>query len=297
MQKPNFFIVGAPKCGTTSMYEYLQQHPNIFMSYIKELHYFGTDMHGKKHWNKKGKSDDDYLAYFEGWNGEEHIGEASVYYLFSERAAQEIHDFNPDARIIAMLRNPVDMLYSMYHQKRFSGGETLPTFEEALAAEPKRKAEGAPRRLYYREIATYTPQVKRYFDVFGRDQVRVIIFDDLKADVEAVYRDTLRFLGADDTFEADLRVHNPNTVVRSKRIRNFLKNPPSWYISLLKVGKRTLPVGVRDRGRRLIKSANSMKATRQPMKPETREELKEYYRLEVQRLSELLGRDLTHWCE
>jgi hypothetical protein len=254
-------------------------------------------MRGERVWDH---SLDAYLAYFDGWNGETRIGEASVYYLFSECAAQEIHDFNPAARIIIMLRNPVEMLYSMYYQKLFSGKEAQKTFEDALAAEPERKRQpptGRLKRLYYRDIAAYTDQVERYFNVFGRDAVQVIIYDDFRRDSAAVYRETLRFLGVDETFEADFRVYNPNTRVRFQAMRDFFRHPPRWYLAILALVRRLLPVTWRDRGGRWIKSVNAIKTERPPMNPQTRRELQAWFRPEVARLSDLLGRDVRYWCE
>ena len=128
-------------------------------------------------------------------------GESSVWYLFSRRAAAEIKAFNPDSRIIIMLRDPVEMLHSLYYQYRCDGNEQLPTFDQALGAEADRRAGKRIARqayfvqgLLYREVVRYADQVRRYFDVFGRDRVRVIIYDDFVLDAAGTYRDTLEFL-------------------------------------------------------------------------------------------------------
>jgi len=132
---PDFFIVGAPKCGTTAMYIYLKEHPEIFMPEEKELHYFGSDL--KSHWFQRDLNK--YLSHFSACNGKKRVGEASVWYLYSKKAATEIKDFSPSSRIIIMLRNPIDMMYSNYYQFLYNGNENLPSFNEAIEAEEDRK--------------------------------------------------------------------------------------------------------------------------------------------------------------
>src|SRR5712691_4850030 len=191
MRRPNFFIVGAPKCGTSALFAYLNQHPQVFMAHLKELHFFGTDVRYPAR-----PTLDQYLLHFAKAREELRVGEASTSYLFSQSAAQEIRAFNPAARIVIMLRNPVDMMYSLHSEMLYWLNEDIEDFEAALEAEEKRK-QGLlwPRRvhiidyLYYRNVARFTAQVRRYFEVFGRDAVRVIIHDDLKADPSREYHE------------------------------------------------------------------------------------------------------------
>ncbi len=190
MRKPDFFIVGAPKCGTTAMNDYLQAHPEIFIPAKKEIHFFGADLQ----FQRPRVTLPEYLSYFAPVQREKRVGEASVWYLYSQQAAAEIKSFSPAARILIMLRNPVDMMYSLHSQRLYNDNENLVNFEEALAAEADRRQ---GKRLYqnalntmgffYRAAATYTPQVQRYFEVFGREQVHVIIFDDFTEATDEVY--------------------------------------------------------------------------------------------------------------
>src|SRR5260370_5319469 len=196
--KPDFFIVGAPKCGTSAMVQYLAARPDIFMA-RKETHVFGQDLRfGPRFYRRDHEA---YLAEFDAWDGEDRVGEASVWYLFSTSAAAEIKAFNPEASIIIMLREPAEMLHSLYRQFLYGGNEHLSSFAEALAAEDDRQAGRRISRqtylaqaLAYRQIARYTEQVRRYFDVFGRERVHIIVYDDFAADPAAAYRDTLEFL-------------------------------------------------------------------------------------------------------
>src|SRR5262249_50413212 len=129
---PNFFFVGAPKSGTSSMVKYLGDHPDVFMG-LKEMHFFGQDLKFHRPFYRHRLHE--YLAEFESCNGQHRVGEASVWYLSSCTAAREISEFTSDARILIMLRNPVDMLYSLFCELRYLGDERLPTLREALAAQ------------------------------------------------------------------------------------------------------------------------------------------------------------------
>ncbi len=227
---PDFLIVGAPKCGTTAMYEYLRQHPGLFLPERKELRFFGDDLDIR---DRPSRSIHEYLSYFSGAGSHQRIGTAYVWYLYSKTAAAEISRLAPRAKIIVMLRQPADMLYSLHSEHLSNGNEDLSSFEEALAAEPDRRAgkripphAHLPQGLLYSEIPRYTEQLLRYYAVFGRDQVHVILYDDFARDTESSYRGTLRFLEVRDDFAPQFEVMNPNKRVRSESVRHFLARPP-----------------------------------------------------------------------
>ena len=237
--KPDFFIVGAPRCGTTSLFDFLGQHPQIFASPAKEIHYFGSDLH---HVGRPPLSESEYLENFVGARDELRIGEAATSYFYSERAAAEIKAFNADSRAIIMLRNPVDMMYSLYNLYRVTGAEPLPTFEEALAAESRRRRGlDLPDRpvlvegLFYRRIAAFAENVQRFFDALGRERVHVILFEDFTRDVAGTYRDTLRFLEVDDSFVADFRVLNAAIQPRSRAVQELVLRPPRSVLAAARV--------------------------------------------------------------
>jgi hypothetical protein len=297
LRGPDFFIVGAPKCGTTAMYRYLRQHSDVFMPARKELHFFGTDLSSPVYVRDKRE----YLACFSEARGEKRLGEASVWYLYSRRAAREIKEFCPSACIIIMLRNPVDMLYAQHSQFLYNGNEDIEDFEAALDAEEDRKRGlRIPRSahlvegLFYRETAKYVQQVQRYLDVFEREDVHFIIFDDLQNNASGTYRKTLRFLRVDEDFQPDFDVVNPNRRVRSWALHSFLWRPPEIVVRL---GRALMPRSQRGWLVDAIKRLNTQHKPRPPMDPELRRHLKLEFAPEVERLSELLGRDLTHWSE
>lgn len=298
MKSPEFFIVGAPKCGTTAMQEYLSRHPGIFMPDMKEIHHFADDLLKP---DDPFLSRERYLSLFSGAHEDQLAGEASVYHLFSKKAARNIKSFCPDAKIIIMLRNPVDVLYSRHAQLVYNGAEDILDFEASLAAEEKRRrGEMLPdgvrieKKLLHREVVKFTEQVKRYFDIFGEDKVHVIIYDDFKSDTAKVYRETLRFLGVDDSFQPDFKVINPNKRIRSKTLRRYFKKPPALVRS---IGRLLMPQSLRDTLINRLKKINTQYVPRQPMSQALRSRLQEEFASETKNLGELLGRDLTHWCK
>jgi GT2 family glycosyltransferase len=299
--KPDFFIVGAPKCGTTAMADYLAAHPEVFMA-RKEMHFFGADLRFGPQFFRRDLAA--YLSEFDAWKGQRRAGEASVWYLFSTRAAAEIKAFSPEARIIIMLREPVEMLYSLYYYFLFDGNEPLPTFEQALAAEPDRlEGRRLCRQTYfaqglaYRRVVRYTEQVRRYIEVFGRERVHVIIYDDFAADVFAAYRQALDFLGVESKgCNPGFDVVNPAKRVRSPALRAAIGDP--LVRSAVLALRRWVPRPVFAALQRIdarVRQSNARVERRPPLEPELRARLKREFAPEVRRLSELLGRDLSHW--
>jgi hypothetical protein len=281
MRPPNLFIVGAPRCGTTSLHGYLQQHPEVFMSPVKEPHYWCSDLFPAD----ALASHEEYLALFSGAD-ERHarVGEASPSYLFSKVAPGRIRDFAPDARIVVMLREPVDMVYSLHQRRVLVGNEDLFDFEAALAAEAARRRGELPARggLYlYREVGAYAEQVRRYFDTFGRERVHVILYEDFRKDVAATFRDTLRFLGLREDAPVDLSARNESRRIRSPAVHRFATR--------LRRSRLTANLAAR------LVDLNTKPARLADLRPEVRQQLTAHFAPDVERLGELLGRDLSHW--
>jgi hypothetical protein len=297
VRRPDTFIVGVFKAGTTTLYEYLRAHPQVFMSKVKEPMYFGRDLTARY----ARMTEAEYLALFRDAREDQRAGEASPWYLYSASAAREIHDFNPEARVIIMLRNPVDVMYSQHSQLVFNLREDLADFEQALAAEDDRRAGRRlpadairPEALFYRHSVRYPEQIARYLDVFGRDRVHFILFDDLAADPGAVYRSTLEFLGVDATHEIDLAVHNPNKQPRSRLVQRMLFAPPRPLRALYGTLRRMpLMHSVRD----LVMDRSASRARREQMDPELRRRLTAEFAPLVADLGMLVGRDLSAWSK
>jgi len=298
---PDFFIVGAPKSGTSAIAEYLAAHPDVYMA-KKEMHLFGADLRfGARFYRRDSKA---YLEEFNACNGHRRAGEASVWYLFSKNAAEEIRAFNPDSSIVILLREPIQMLYSLYYQFRCDGNEQIATFPEALAAEDDRRTGRRIARqayflqgLLYRETIAYTDQVRRYFSAFGRERVHVIIYDDLATDPAAVYRGLLDFLRVDSSLvRTDFKVVNASKRVRSKALQAVLSEPLLRRAALT-IGLRLPRAVLRTLAlaETRLWQLNTRSEQRAPLPPELCTQLKREFAPEVERLSELLGRDLTFW--
>lgn len=297
MRRPDTFIVGVFKAGTTTLYEYLRAHPQIFMSKVKEPMYFGRDLTARY----ARMTEAEYLALFREARDDQRAGEASPWYLYSTSAAREIHDFNPEARIIIMLRNPVDVMYSQHSQLVFNLREDLADFEQALAAEDDRRAGRRlpanairPEALFYRHSVRYPEQVGRYLAVFGRDRVHFIVFDELVADPGGVYRSTLEFLGVDSSHEIDLSVHNANRQSRSRLLQRVLFAPPRPLRALYGTLRR-MPLMHRVRDVVIARSAS--RARREQMDPDLRRRLTTEFAAQVAELGALIGRDLSAWSK
>lgn len=282
MRKPDFFIAGAPRCGTTSLYSYLRQHPQIHVSVHKEPHFFGRDLTPLP-----GAIRDEalYLALFAGAGDRRRAGEASVHYLSSRRAPFEIRDYAPAARIIILLREPVAMACSLHALYTRSGNEELATFEAALEVEPERREgrripAGAyfPEGLLYTDEARHAAKVERWLEVFGREQVLCILFDDLVRDPAAVYRRALEFLGVEGSFAAELDPRRAAELARIQTIRQLRQVPPE----------------VRRR-----MQFEQMKRHQGPPRPAPdaalAARLRARFAADVAHLGELLGRDLSAW--
>ena len=297
MRKPDFFIVGAPKCGTTAIYYYLSQHPEVFLPEEKEAHYFATDLilPGTR------RDEQEYLAHFAAARSEKRVGHSFNWYLFSSRAAAEIKEFNPAVNIIIMLRNPVDMIYSLHSQRLYSGTEDIEDFREAIEAdEERRRGLRMPsypwikRGLFYLEVAKFAEQVKRYVDVFGWEKIQLTIFDDFISNTRGSYKEVCESLGVDTRFEPVMTILNPNKRARNRVAQGLLDRQPPTLVKSL---GRLLPRRVRRGLYQTLKNLNAVNEPRPPMDPELRHSLQARFLPDVERLSKLLDRDLTHWCK
>jgi hypothetical protein len=298
-RKPNFFIVGAPKCGTTALYEYLRPHPDIFMSTIKEPHYFAKDLGSYP----RIKTPEEYEEIFAG-STERHrrLGEASVYYLRSTVAIPNIREFNPDARLIAMYRNPIDMVYSFHSQLMYVGEENEPDFEKAWRLQERRSRglDMPPRSrgaflLQYAELGRFGTQTERLLATFPREQVKLILFDDFAKSPQAVYDEVIGFL----EIPHDGRTHfpriNDNKRARVDWLRRFTRKPPPVLRHALRGLKQAMGGESISTVKKRIVELNTVKERRPPLSASFRAELADTFREEVTLLGRLLGRDLSHW--
>ncbi|MBA2670059.1 MAG: sulfotransferase domain-containing protein [Gemmatimonadetes bacterium] len=299
MRRPDFFIVGAPRCGTTFMYTFLRMHPDVFMPDLKEPDFFCPDLDSGSDRDSQLFTRDlaAYLSLFAEARAESRVGEASSGYLFSDVAAQRIKQFDARAAIIIQLREPVEEMYS-YHNIRFVfGGEDV-GFERALELESERRegrhlpGDGRNAKMsIYRAVASYVPQVARYLEVFARDQVHITIYEDLQADPAGTYRATLNFLGLDSSFSPPTRIVNAGMRPRFKPLFRILHSR-----STSRGARRVIPARWHHAAGSLVSKAQRITRREDPrpaLDPTLRAELELSFHSEVEELSELLGMDLV----
>ncbi len=297
---PNVLIIGAAKAGTTSLYHYLRQHPGVFMPAVKEPRFFA---YADDPPAMKGPGDartneaagavytlDAYRELFGDATTESAIGEASPNYLYSESAPRRIRAHVPDARLIAILRNPVERAYSHFLHLVRSGREPLRDFGAALDAEPDRIAAGWEWSWHYQRMGFYGAQIARYLEHVDRDQLTVYLFEDFKADPVALTQDIFRTLDVDDAFVPNTSMrYEKSGVPKSDRFQQFLLDPDHW---IRRLSRYVIPEAVRER---LLVRMKNVNLEKPPLELTVRERLIDTYRDDVLRLQDLIGRDLSTW--
>jgi hypothetical protein len=293
-RRPDFLIVGAPKCGTTALVRALRAHPEVFVARRKDLHFFGRDL-GFRH--RPRLDEPGYLSCFHALPGVRRCGEASVWYLYSGRAASEIRAFNPAMRIIAMIRDPVEAMHALHAQLVCNGlgDEDIADFAEAIAAEPERRSgqripphTPLPEALFYHEVVRFGSQLERYLQAFPREQIHVVVFEDLRSDPSGTYGRALRFLGVEPLGRLALPAANRSRTVRSEAVRRWIGRVPRRW-------KQALPWSVRAGLRRAIRRVNLPERPRSGLDPALARRLRDACRPEVEKLERLLDRDLSAW--
>ena len=293
MKKPDFVVVGAVKSGTTSLFHYLRQHPAIFIPKSKEISYFsGSDSAGRV----VGR--DEYLSFFSAAGAHQKIGEVSTAYLYGENTARSIAEcLGRDTRIIILLRNPADLVYSLWGQNTRDGGETL-SLAQALEAESQRMLDpdfnkhvsGWKYNYAYTDRARYSPQVSRYIDVFGRENVAIYIFEEFFADIESSMRDLFGFIGVDPGFRIrQTAQHNRQGRVRWKWLhRLYFENSRA-----AEVVRRIMPARFRRAIMMAMYRLNTKTAPRQSLPDGQYRQLMKTFESDIHVLEGILGRDLS----
>ena len=287
---PNFFIVGAPKAGTTSLYHYLKKHPQVYMSPIKEPNFFSFEETVKQNLYYKEKGIENYEEYqklFSGVNNEKAVGEASVSYLFYSMVPRLIKETVGDAKIIILLRNPVDRAFSHYYMDCKFRYIKRP-FEDVLY----QRTNGAISKLYYQqyiELGLYYNQVKRYIDIFGRSEVKIFLYEEIELDIKKVITEVFDFLGVDKTFTPDLnKKYNSYLVPRNSIVSTLYSQR-----GLRNVARRILPKRKIERIKKIFFSDKK----NNEVKIETISYMRELYKPDIQKLESLLDLNLNQWYE
>jgi len=294
---PNFFVIGAGKSGTTSLYHYLKQHPQIFMSPVKEPKYFalaGRDLNFTGPGDKRvipqtANTVEAYLDLFKDVGDESIIGEASTVYLNTGDTARKIAEQVPHAKLVAILRHPADRAYSAYMHLRRDGYEKLETFSAALDAEPQRISDGYYYHWHLRSRGYYGRQLKTFYEQFQRSQIKVYLYEDFMESPRLMLSDIFQFLGVNESFKPDISArHNQSGIPRNQSLQNFLtrSHPVKQW------AKRVIPERI---GHRMISGMQRRVVSTPGLSPEIRARLTEDYRSDILALQDLIRRDLSHW--
>jgi hypothetical protein len=292
---PNFFIIGAPKCGTTSLATWLADHQQIYMSPRKEARYFDRDLRTRFRLTER-----QYLALFRGAT-EQHIalGEATAWYLYSREAVPNIEREVPGSRYIVMIRNPVDMAYSLHEQMRLHGAEPEPDFEKAWDLGARRRmgkragwSLSEPRLLDYESVCRLGEQLERLYAAAPKHRILVIMLQDVGQGPRREYLRVLGFLGVADDGRTEFAARNPAKAVRSQSLH--------YAFALLKKGERVVrqKLGLASTNSRilsLLKGANLKPRPRPAMAPDLRARLEASFAPDIARLERVLERDLSEW--
>ena len=297
---PDFLVIGAAKAGTTSLYFYLRQHPQIYMPSLKEPHFFAFGEEGKRP-DFRGPGDDlginsfavtdldRYLELFQ--KAGEHVvaGEASTQYLYSNVAPVRIKHYVPNVKLIAVLRNPVERAFSAFLHQRREGREPFEDFRKALEAEEERIKKKWDWLWHYKSGGFYAEQLERYFMLFEKEQMRIYLYEDLKSNPLGVVQDIFAFLGVDPFFRPNFSLrYNVSGIPRNRWLHVFLSRP-----NLLKrLLKPLIPELLRQR---IVVTLQNRNLVKPEMPEDVRRELIEVYREDVLKLQDLIGRDLSHW--
>ena len=295
MITPNLFLVGAPRCATTSIANYLSRHPLIVLSEPKEPHFFGADLYDPTNIN----SESEYLASFgEPSPDVRYFCDASVWYLYSQLAAEEIHAYSPDAKILISLRNPFDLIASLHAKHVYERFQPITDFAEAYRAHcgdgQRPRSSSFRRDACYSDVVDFVPQILRYSDRFGHENIHIVLYDEIKAGADAVCSSILEFLGLPRISGLTMNELNrgmkqaENPIVKSMRGLNAA------------IAGRASPNGWAGKFSRRVEALLRRTDTRLPPPPlpsDIQQEIRDQLQPDLVTLEKLLGRSVSHWLE
>ena len=302
---PDFFVIGAPRCGTTAISKYLAKNPHICFSRPKEPHFFSIIMDEKPDADLRG----DYLDLFFPHCDEavQARGEGSVSYLYYPKAIQRIQQLNPQARFIVMARNPIDMIHSYHARLLAILDEDVEDFETAWnLQEVRARGEQLPEHcrtpylLQYAEVGKIGHHVEQLYQTAGRENCHVVLFDDFISDTLSCYRQVLDFIKVDYDGRSEFPPVEVSKFYRYRWLHLLLKRPPMRVVKYtLNIEQRARRQGKKKsrvkRMRKWLIKKNTVVRKRPPLDPDIRRLLRETFAEDIEKLGRLLGRDLSHW--
>ena len=299
---PNFLIIGAAKSGTTSLWNQLNQHPQIFMHPTKQTNFFAIESETVEfcgppplyqNWYAI-RTWEDYCSEFSDVTDEIAIGEACNSYLYSPGAANRIRSCLPDVKLIAVLRHPAERAYSRFLNHRRSGREPIPNFADALSEERTRIENRWWPDFHYLHLGMYHEQLEQYFAVFPPEQIRVYLYEDMLTDSLHMLRDIFQYLGVEDDFIPNMDVrYSASGLAKSKAV--------DWALNKLRAARpmaeRLLRKRQLDYLLRIAAKVHAQNLFKPQLTPETRDWLIQQYREDTLRLQDLIRRDLSAWLK
>ena len=276
---PNFFIVGTPKSGTTSLFHYLQEHPEVFLPELKEPHFFSCpEVKNTYYKTKIVDSKEEYLDLYQETESFKAVGDLSSSYLFNKESPKRIHQFNPHAKIIIVLRNPVDRALSHYLMDVNLGYINVPLLEVI-----NNKDTFKQHYQEYIELGFYEQQIRAYIKQFPDSQIKVVLSDTLYANTAETLKDIYSFINVSTTFITDFEtVHNSYTVPRFKALKSLVQSDGL---------KKMIPSGLKSGLKSLIYKTNAEK----PKLEVEKNLLREIYKKSIVETETLINQDLSSW--
>jgi len=299
MTLPNFLLIGAAKSGTTALHDFIKQHPSIYMSPRKELRFFSNISSPPP-----GLSEDfihpgvdtleEYERYFDGVTNQKIIGESSPMYLYVPGSAERIKaTLTKDVKLLAILRNPVDRAFSAYTHALREWKEPCGSFREALEKEEERIAAGWGMLWHYTQAGFYYEQLLRYVNLFRREQIKVVLHDDLVSDSSTLLEGIFTFLEVDPTFIPDTSGRpNVSGFPKNQKYHTFLKRLFIEDNPIKRVGRRFMPTSV---SKQIMSKMRFINLEKRPMPKDIRAELRELFTNDIKSLESLIDRDLSAW--
>ncbi|MEZ6045086.1 MAG: sulfotransferase [Planctomycetaceae bacterium] len=300
MTQPNFLIIGAARSGTTALVRYLEQHPEIYITEPKEPHFWAfagqtVNFQGPgddEEINKEVVSDPDkYEMLYSDANGAVALGDGSVSTMYyPETAIPAIQKYAPNAKLIALLRNPIDRAFSSFLYTHARVHEPVKDFDQALDLEEKRIADNWHHMWHYTKVGFYSEQLQKFIDAFGRERIHILLADDLRKDSTGVLKQVCGILGVNPEFKfEELKEVNSSGVPKSRKLAKLINVVRSNSV-LRAMAVNLTPLKLRNR----IRYGN---LAHPKLQPAQRDRLREVYREEIEKLGQMLDRDLSHWLK